>query len=105
MSRGTQRLCQRREGRATRRARGAGADIRPGCPPMNHPCPVIVMPHDHLSSRGSTMRIVPGCVLALTLSLLVVPLIRAEGQDGSRSVAGGGISVPGWSGKIDASEE
>jgi hypothetical protein len=30
--------------------------------------------------------------------------IRAQ-QDGSRAVAGGGIGVPGWTGKIDAQEE
>jgi hypothetical protein len=29
----------------------------------------------------------------------------AEAQDANRAVAGGGISVPGWMGKIDANEE
>jgi len=33
-------------------------------------------------------------------------LIQAQAHDeGSQAVAGGGISVPGWTGKIDASEE
>jgi hypothetical protein len=38
--------------------------------------------------------------VAVTLS----PLVNvAHGQETSRSVAGGGISIPGWTGKIDAS--
>ena len=38
--------------------------------------------------------------VAVTLS----PLVNvAHGQETSRSVAGGGVSVPGWTGKIDAS--
>lgn len=28
-----------------------------------------------------------------------------HGQDGSRKIAGGGVTVPGWTGKIDANEE
>jgi hypothetical protein len=40
------------------------------------------------------------------LALLMPLLIQAQAHDeGSQSVAGGGISVPGWTGKIDASEE
>jgi hypothetical protein len=31
--------------------------------------------------------------------------IGAQGQDAARVVAGGGITVPGWTGKIDAQEE
>jgi hypothetical protein len=38
---------------------------------------------------------------ALALSLVAVP---AQGQNDSRSISGGGISVPGWMGKIDARE-
>ena len=37
----------------------------------------------------------------LALSLAAAP---AQGQNDSRSIAGGGISVPGWMGKIDARE-
>ena len=50
-------------------------------------------------------------VAALTLVLLAVMLLPRTnfsqgGQDEtSRGVAGGGISVPGWTGKIDAKEE
>jgi hypothetical protein len=43
-----------------------------------------------------------------TLAIAIVMLIPALGQgqsEASRSVAGGGISVPGWTGKIDANEE
>ncbi len=39
----------------------------------------------------------------LSLGLLAAPLVVA--QDESRNVTGGGISVPQWSGKIDANEE
>ncbi len=39
------------------------------------------------------------------VALLLVPRIAAaQDQDESRKVAGGGIAVPGWAGKIDARE-
>ena len=41
---------------------------------------------------------------AFAALMLVVPLSAANGQDAARAVAGGGISVAGWMGKIDASE-
>ena len=50
------------------------------------------------------MRVVYSCALALMAGLLVGPAIGAAGQESARSVAGGGISVPGWTGKIDAGE-
>ena len=37
-------------------------------------------------------------------AVLLVPAV-ASAQDASRAVAGGGISVPGWMGKIDPNEE
>jgi hypothetical protein len=40
----------------------------------------------------------------LLLLLLVAPRMNAQG-DASRAVTGGGISVPQWTGKIDAGEE
>ena len=43
-----------------------------------------------------------GLVLAVAL---VHTIISAQGQDVARAVTGGGISVPGWSGKIDPQEE
>src|ERR1044072_245147 len=51
------------------------------------------------------------CLTALSLALLVVVSISTShfsqgGQmEESRGVAGGGISVPGWTGKIDPKEE
>jgi hypothetical protein len=36
--------------------------------------------------------------------MLVAGATTALAQDASRAVAGGGISIPGWAGKIDASE-
>ncbi|HEY8312483.1 MAG TPA: hypothetical protein VIG47_18075 [Gemmatimonadaceae bacterium] len=41
------------------------------------------------------------CVLAAAVT--IAPLSVAHAQEASRSVAGGGISVPGWTGRIDAS--
>lgn len=41
---------------------------------------------------------------AMATLALAFAATAAQGQDTSRSVAGGGISVPGWSGKIDAQE-
>ncbi len=49
------------------------------------------------------MRLVPGSALAI--AIVVAPLTQAHGQDPARAVASGGISVPGWTGKIDPSEE
>ena len=41
--------------------------------------------------------------LAFTFGMLITPALNAQ-DDASRAVAGGGISVPQWTGKIDASE-
>jgi len=41
---------------------------------------------------------------AIAIFLLIPNLIHAQEEGPSRSVAGGGISVPGWTGKIDANE-
>ncbi|MGE5099935.1 MAG: hypothetical protein ACM3SX_08110 [Deltaproteobacteria bacterium] len=48
------------------------------------------------------MRRVPASTLVIAVILLAPRLAAA--QEASRSVAGGGISVPGWMGKIDANE-
>ena len=42
--------------------------------------------------------------LRQTLSLCLFAVASLNAQDASRVVAGGGISVPGWTGKIDANE-
>ncbi|CAN5856026.1 hypothetical protein BH23GEM9_BH23GEM9_35270 [soil metagenome] len=41
---------------------------------------------------------------AVATILLVVQVDAAQAQDDSRAVAGGGISLPGWQGRIDARE-
>ena len=51
------------------------------------------------------MRLVQGFAFLASVALLLPAIGRAAGQDAARPVAGGGISVPGWAGKIDASEE
>jgi hypothetical protein len=52
------------------------------------------------------MRLAYGFTLAFATSLLISPGLHAQAPtETSRSVAGGGISVPGWTGKIDANEE
>ena len=48
------------------------------------------------------MRCSHGIAVALA-AVLVVPAVSAA-QDASKAVAGGGISAPGWMGKIDARE-
>lgn len=52
------------------------------------------------------MRLVKHSAVAVAFVVLISPVVRAQSQvDAARSVAGGGISVPGWAGKIDANEE
>jgi hypothetical protein len=52
------------------------------------------------------MRLTRGSTLAMALALLIPSFLCAHAQgDADRPVAGGGISVPGWKGKIDASAE
>jgi hypothetical protein len=50
------------------------------------------------------MRFVHRSSFALAL-MFASTHITAQAQDAARVVAGGGISVPGWTGKIDAQEE
>ncbi|MFN2444587.1 MAG: hypothetical protein ABR606_03220 [Vicinamibacterales bacterium] len=52
------------------------------------------------------MRLLYGSALAVAIVMLVPTGTGAQGQtDAARVVAGGGISVPGWTGKIDPQEE
>jgi len=46
------------------------------------------------------MRLVYATAVALSAALVAAPLYGA-GQDADRSVAGGGITAPGWKGKVD----
>src|ERR1700747_1566758 len=58
------------------------------------------------SMKESSMRLVIASSLAAAIFVLSAPLLHAQDQsEASRSVQGGGITVPGWAGKIDASEE
>ena len=51
------------------------------------------------------MRLVYASALAVALAMVVSPVIGAQDQEANRKVAGGGISAPGWKGKIDAGAE
>lgn len=53
------------------------------------------------------MRLLHGSALALAVAMLLVPAkSHAQAQpEGSRAVAGGGISVAGWKGTVDAREQ
>ncbi len=63
------------------------------------------------------MRLIYGMTVAAALAVVVAPLAAQTGQaqgraqgaaaqdEGSRAVAGGGIKVAGWTGKVDANEE
>ncbi len=51
------------------------------------------------------MRLTYYFALAAAMSFPVCPAIHAQADETSRSIPGGGITVPGWTGKIDANEE
>jgi hypothetical protein len=52
------------------------------------------------------MRFILSSTLAVAILMLLPAMDKAQApSEESRSVAGGGISVPGWTGKIDANEE
>jgi hypothetical protein len=56
--------------------------------------------------KGHPMRLIHGSALAIAIVALAPATGLAQDQsEASRSVAGGGVSVPGWTGKIDAREE
>jgi hypothetical protein len=54
--------------------------------------------------KGTVMRLVYASTLVFLLCAIVAPALHAQG-DASRVVPSGGISVPQWTGKIDAGEE
>ena len=47
------------------------------------------------------MRLMYGSALAVAIAVLAPPVVGAQGQEANRTVTGGGISAPGWSGKAD----
>src|SRR5688572_26616148 len=60
---------------------------------------------DRSSEDNFFMRTVTGFALFLALSGIALTFNPVSAQDAARVIAGGGISVPGWAGKIDANEE
>lgn len=55
-------------------------------------------------TREDIMRRIPASALAIA-TLVLAPIIAcAQEPEKTRAVAGGGISVPGWMGKVDAKE-
>ena len=51
------------------------------------------------------MRHMSGVAVVAALAGLICAIPATAGQDAARVVAGGGVTVPGWTGKIDANEE
>jgi hypothetical protein len=51
------------------------------------------------------MRLTYRVTVAAAIGLYISPAIFAQADETSRKIAGGGISAPGWTGKIDAGEE
>ena len=49
------------------------------------------------------MRLTRGSIFAIAFALLIASLTAHAQEDANRLVAGGGISVPGWMGKVDDS--
>ena len=54
--------------------------------------------------RGHTMRRVHVSALAFVIMLMAQVVSTVRAQDASRAVAGGGIAIPGWVGRIDPKE-
>jgi hypothetical protein len=56
--------------------------------------------------KGYTMRLVQNTSGAIAVSMLIATAIHAQAPtETPRAVQGGGISVPGWTGAVDPSEE
>ena len=51
------------------------------------------------------MRLVYGYALAVAAVMSAPNIIGAQQAEAARSVAGGGITAAGWTGKVDANEE
>ena len=51
------------------------------------------------------MRLAYGLTLVLVAALIVPSTVGVGAQDANRKVAGGGITIPGWQGKMDDSKE
>jgi hypothetical protein len=51
------------------------------------------------------MRLVHTSAIAVAAAVLIAPIVGAQGQETARAVKDGGISVKGWTGKVDPNEE
>ncbi len=51
------------------------------------------------------MRFLHGFMLAVGITAFIPSFLIGQAQDAARTVKDGGISVPGWQGKVDAQEE
>src|SRR3989442_8144939 len=62
--------------------------------------------HTKTQSGGSNPMRRTYILLFTVLALVFIPVVFSQGgqQDSSRAVAGGGVTVAGWTGKIDARE-
>src|SRR4030095_8629800 len=68
-------------------------------------CPQTIQLLVNCSRRGHTMRFA-NKLFVVAVVILLIAAVKAQAQtETSRAVEGGGISVPGWTGKIDANEE
>ena len=54
---------------------------------------------------GVVMRAIRRSVSTVAVVILALSATGVQAQDSARAVAGGGIFVPGWAGRIDANEE
>src|ERR1041384_6033924 len=92
--------------RCWRRSGGCGGtrDLTPF--PDSRACAWGILKSIHAHRENTPMRRHTALALAAvaTLSSLAMPR-PGQAQDVSRAAAGGGISVSGWQGKVDAQEE
>src|SRR3954453_8158649 len=64
----------------------------------------IVIRRSFLQPRDTTMRRTFAPAVTAGAIMIVFAATTAVAQDAAKAVVGGGISVPGWKGQIDASE-
>jgi hypothetical protein len=63
-----------------------------------------LLPH-FFFGEDTNMRLVYGSAFAIAVVMLAPTVSGAWGQDAARAVAGGGVTAPGWTGKVDPGEE
>jgi hypothetical protein len=66
----------------------------------------MILHMQSVSAKGHHMRLTRTSTFVMALALLFSPFLGVHAQgDADRPVAGGGITAPGWQGKIDAPAE